>query len=222
MTDIRLHVERRGDRGPSLVFTHGWADTADVWAPVVEDLSTDHRCTVWDLRGHGRSEIAPRGAFTREHALADLASVIDEADPPAVLVGHSLGGYLSLAHALRHPTDVTGLVLVGAGPGFRNPEAMAAWNESVDRSAAELGVPPGQEEISKHHDSWVIDHLGDITAPTLVVVGERDKRFLASAQVFEKYLDVRSTVVVPDAGHMVHAKQPTAVAAAVRSFVAGL
>ncbi len=219
---VALHVVQRGAGSPPLVFTHGWADTDAVWDGVLDDLAVDHRCLAWDLRGHGRSAVPPPGAYTRDHALFDLAVVIGEAGAPVVLVGHSLGGYLSLAHTLRHPGDVAGLVLVGAGPGFRNPDAMAQWNESVDRSAAELGGPPGQEEISKHHDSWVIDHLADIAAPALVIVGERDKRFLGSAQVFEKRIDVRSTVIVPEAGHAVHARQPTAVAAAIRSFVSDL
>ncbi len=216
---VALHVVRSGAGSPPLVFTHGWADTSAVWDGVVADLDTDHECRVWDLRGHGRSAVPPPGAYTREHALLDLSLVVETAGPPVVLVGHSFGGYLSLAHTLRHPGGVAGLVLVGAGPGFRNPDAMASWNESVDRSAAELGGPPGQEEISKHHDSWVIDHLADITAPVLVIVGERDKRFLASAQVFEKRMDVRSTIVVADAGHAVHARQPAAVATAIRTFV---
>ena len=135
-----------------------------------------------------------------------------------MLVGHSLGGYLALAYTILHPDEVAAIVLVGAGPGFRSPVSMEKWNASVDRSARELGVPPGQEAISKHVDSFVFDHLADITCPVLVIIGERDKRFAASAEVFANTLDVRSTVVVPDAGHMVHLKQPAAVAAAIASF----
>jgi len=53
-------------------------------------------------------------------------------------------------------------------------------------------------------------------------VGEHDKRFAASAAVFEKYLDVRSSVVIPDAGHGVHKKHGKPVAAAMKEFLAGL
>lgn len=218
---VELHVETRGE-GPAIVLTHGWADTSAVWTGLVAELASELRCVTWDLRGHGTSAVPPPGQYTRDHALADLERVVADAGPPLVLGGHSLGGYLSLAYTLRHPDQVRGLVLVAAGPGFRNPESMRQWNESVDRSAAELGGPPGQEEISKHHDSWVMDHLADIVAPTLVVVGERDRRFLASAEVFARYLDVRATVVVPDAGHLVHATKPAAVADAIASFVAEL
>jgi pimeloyl-ACP methyl ester carboxylesterase len=220
--DVRLHVLDQGTGDPPVVLTHGWADDASVWGDVAGDLAADHRVVTWDLRGHGASEVPPPGEYSREHALGDLARVVAQAGAPVVLGGHSLGGYLSLAYALRHPEQVAGLVLVAAGPGFRNPDAMAQWNESVRVSAPKLAIPPGQEEISIHTDSWVIDHLGDITAPVLVVVGERDKRFVASAEVFGKYLDVRATVIVPDGGHAVHRKHAPEVAKAIRDFTAQL
>lgn len=73
-----------------------------------------------------------------------------------------------------------------------------------------------------HHDAHVIDHLAEVSVPVLVLLGERDTRFAASAALFERDLDVRETVVVPDMGHMVHVKAPGECAAAVRRFMAGL
>ena len=43
-----------------------------------------------------------------------------------MLVGHSLGGYLSLAHTLDHPDDVAALVLIATGPGFRRAAAITS------------------------------------------------------------------------------------------------
>ncbi len=216
--EVDLAIDEYGS-GPSLVFTHGWVDDRRVWAGTVDALAARHHCVTWDLRGHGESGTPPPGNYTRDHALSDLSRVLERADRPAVLVGHSLGGYLALAHTLRHPDDVRALVLVAAGPGFRNPEAREQWNDSVTASAAKLGVPEGSEEISKHVDSWVMDDLDAIDVPVLVVLGERDKRFAAAAGVFEKRLDVRASHVIADAGHNVHRNQPAAVAAAIASFL---
>ncbi|MDP6976113.1 MAG: alpha/beta hydrolase [Acidimicrobiales bacterium] len=205
-----------------LVCTTGWANERSVWSALADDLAADHAVTTWDLRGHGDSGTPPPGNYSRQHALGDLAAVLDGAGRPAVLVGHSLGGYLSLAHTLDHPDDVAGLVLVATGPGFRKAEAREEWNASVRAAAAKMDQAAGVEEISLHVDSHVIDHLADIACPVLVLLGERDRRFAASAALFERDLDVRATVVVPDQGHMVHLKAAAECAAAIREFTAGL
>jgi len=215
-----LRVNDTGGDGPAVVFTHGWADDSTAWAGTVTALGDDARCLTYDLRGHGTSDVPAPGNYSRDDALADLQAVIDLADGPVVLAGHSYGGYLSLAHTIAKPDQVRGLVLVAAGPGFRKDEAREQWNASVDVSAKKLGVPAGSEELSKHVDAWVIDSLSEITAPAVVIVGEHDKRFAASAAVFEKYLDVRSSIVVPDAGHSVHKKRGPAVAGQVRELLA--
>jgi len=207
---------------PPIVATTGWANDRSVWTPMVDDLCSDHLITTWDLRGHGASGAPPPGCYTRTHALGDLAAVLDRAGRPAVLMGHSLGGFLSLAHAVDHPEEVAGLVLVATGPGFRKVDAREQWNESVREAAAGIDLPPGAEEISMHHDAHVIDRLAEVSVPVLVLLGERDTRFAASAALFERDLDVRETVVVPDMGHMVHVKAPGECAAAVRRFMAGL
>jgi pimeloyl-ACP methyl ester carboxylesterase len=221
ISPARLDSDIRGT-GPAVIFTHGWTDTRRSWDGVIDELASDYQCLSWSLRAHGDSEVTPPGTYSRDHGLADMRSVTDQAAAPYVLVGHSLGGYLSLAYTLQHPDEVRALVLVGAGPGFSKPEAMERWNAAVDKSAAKLGVPEGAEVLSKHFDSFVLDGMASITAPTLVILGEGDKQFAASAAVFGKRLPVRDTVVVPDAGHSVHRQQPGAVAAAMIPFLAAL
>ena len=220
-----LASETRGPDGPTghpVVATTGWANDRRVWSPMVDDLAATHSVTTWDLRGHGDSEAPAPGEYTRAHALGDLTAVLDHAGRPAVLMGHSLGGYLSLAHAVNHPDEVAGLVLVATGPGFRKAEAREQWNASVRASMEKLDLPAGADELSMHTDAHVIDHLADIEVPVLVLLGEHDARFAASASLFERDLNVRETVVVPDTGHMLHVKAPTECAAAVRRFLAGL
>ena len=220
-----LASETRGPDGPTghpVVATTGWANDRRVWSPMVDDLASNHAVTTWDLRGHGDSEAPAPEEYTRAHALGDLTAVLDNAGRPAVLMGHSLGGFLSLAHAVDYPDEVAGLVLVATGPGFRKAEAREQWNASVRASMEKLDLPVGADGLSMHHDAHVIDHLTDIEVPVLVLLGEHDVRFAASASLFERDLNVRETVVVPDTGHMVHVKAPTECAAAVRRFLADL
>ncbi|HJM73713.1 MAG TPA: alpha/beta fold hydrolase, partial [Acidimicrobiales bacterium] len=143
---ISIAVDSSGDAGaagrPPIVATHGWANDRSVWTPLVGELVGEpaggHQVVTWDLRGHGDSDAPPPGAYSRKHVLADLAAVRDHAvgsgGGPAILMGHSLGGFLCLAHAVDHPDEVAGLVLVATGPGFRKAEAREQWNESVRES----------------------------------------------------------------------------------------
>ena len=102
--DVRLAADIRGD-GLNLVCTTGWANDRSVWNALANNLADDHRVTTWDLRGHGASDAPPPGLYERSDALGDLGAVLEAAGRPAILLGHSLGGYLSLAYTLEHPND---------------------------------------------------------------------------------------------------------------------
>src|SRR5438874_1083768 len=171
-----LHVETRGNGSP-IVFTHGFARDAHAWEGQVGALAGDHLVATWDLRGHGRSE-PPAGPYTRGAALADLGTVVDlavnESGAPAVLVGHSLGGYLSLAYTLGRPETVAGLVLLSTGPGFRNPDSMVAYNRNIEKVAAAGNIGADAAEVAVHRDSMVIDRLVEITCPVVLISGAGD------------------------------------------------
>ena len=212
-----------------------------MWAPQVEALAGVARVVTWDLRGHGRSPSPlDADAYSHDVALADLEALVG--DGAAVLVGHSLGGQLSIAFALRHPARVAGLGLLSTGPGYRDETARAAWNANIERQASALerrgmnALPAGEDMHGGLHtsaaalahairgfvtqrDSAIMDSAPSITVPTLVLVGAKDRGFLDAADWFERKLtDVRK-VVVPDAGHSVNRHQPEAVNDALRWLV---
>jgi pimeloyl-ACP methyl ester carboxylesterase len=204
---VNLHVTRRG-HGPPVVLTHGFATSSDVWAGQTEALADTHTVVDWDLRGHGRSA-PPRGRYTREVALADLASVVALAGAPALLAGHSVGGYLSLAHALAHPETVAGLAILSAGPGFRNAPRREAYNRSVEKVAVRSGFPLEVAEVAMQHDSVVIDGLAAITCPVLIIVGGDDLPvYLAGSRYLADNLPDARLLEVPGAGHDVHLDRP--------------
>ena len=98
-------------RGPTVVLVHGLGSEADDWLPVARDLARDHRVVLVELPGHG---LAPMSTpFTLEQATLSLdRAIAEEAREPVVLVGHSVGGLIATAEALRSPRRVRGLVLV--------------------------------------------------------------------------------------------------------------
>lgn len=110
---VRLHVQELGC-GPPIVMLHGmflgnmatWYLTA---APV---LARRHRVILLDMRGHGLSDRA-RCGYDVARMTRDLEAVIEQLTrEPVTLVGHSYGGVIALALALRRPELVRKLALV--------------------------------------------------------------------------------------------------------------
>jgi len=98
------HLEAAGAAG-TILFTHGWCVTEAIWHFQKRDLANGpHRVVTWDLPGHGHSTPIARGHLTIDIAVDALARVVDSIpdDEPLVLVGHSLGGILSIGYLLRH------------------------------------------------------------------------------------------------------------------------
>jgi pimeloyl-ACP methyl ester carboxylesterase len=105
----RLRYLVAGD-GEPLLLVHGLGGAAANWLALAPLLLPGRRVFVPELPGHGGS--APLPAAPSLNAYADrLALLMDE---PAAVVGHSLGGAITLRLAIRRPELVSALVLAGA------------------------------------------------------------------------------------------------------------
>jgi len=173
----------------------------------------------WDLPYHGNAGPLSRpDEPVRDELVERLDDVVSEIAGPVVLVGHSLGGYVSLSHALAHPDKTAGLVLISTGPGFSDLDARNQWNQwARDNADPEA---PDQELLVFHHDSVVLDRLAEVRAPTVVLQGERDTRFEAARKVFEARLQNAEAHVIEGGGHNIHIKQADVVAERITDWVA--
>src|SRR5512139_80204 len=110
-----IHYMSQGDGDP-VILVHGIASSLYDWMRMMPALSSrGYRALALDLFGHGES-LKPDdpSQYTIDTVYAYLEAWVEEMklDKPAVLVGHSLGGYLSLRYGLSHPEQVSGLVLI--------------------------------------------------------------------------------------------------------------
>jgi pimeloyl-ACP methyl ester carboxylesterase len=158
---VSLHVQEMGS-GPPLVMLHGLlVGNMTTWywgaAPA---LAKSRRVILFDLRGHGLSERAPRGYDIATMA-RDLESIVDEvAKAPVALVGHSYGAVVALAFALRRPEMVEKIAVVEAPlPPSRLDELEAFLGKAPDAMA---------------------DALPDVLRDALVGGGRRGRRFVES------------------------------------------
>ena len=112
-------------QGTPLVFIHGFPLSRETWQKQVDAFQSTHRVIAPDLRGLGQTEAQP-GTNTMDRFADDVNELLRQRETgPVVLVGHSMGGYVALAFARRHPEMLRGLVLVGTKAGADTPEGAA-------------------------------------------------------------------------------------------------
>lgn len=116
---LKLHyVDWGNPEKPLLVLVHGGRDHARNWDWVAMDLRRDFHVIAPDLRGHGDSQWAIGGSYLMADYVLDLAQLLDALGQfPVTLIGHSLGGAISLQYAGTYPDRIGRLVAIeGLGP----------------------------------------------------------------------------------------------------------
>jgi pimeloyl-ACP methyl ester carboxylesterase len=109
--------------GPPVLLIHGYGDTADGWRRVVPGLMRDHRVIAVDLPPFGRSDEVRRPRLMDFYKGDFFPALFEELElDSATVIGHSLGGAISLHLSLEHPQLVNRLGLVApAGLGKTPP-----------------------------------------------------------------------------------------------------
>ncbi len=233
------------DRHPPVVLVHGAGGHALHWPPQLRRLP-GYRVLAVDLPGHGRS---PGAGCQR---IADYVAALRRwADaihlPPAVWVGHSMGGAIVQTLALQYPERVQALVLIGTGARLRvHPTILqgtadeATFLATVDTIISWAFAPESDPRLRQlaaqrmaetrpavlHGDFVACDafdireRLAEINHPTLVLCGEQDRMTPPRyAEYLAEHLPNARLVRIPAAGHMVMLEQPDVVARALRAFL---
>lgn len=132
--DGPVSVIEYGGSGPLMVCVHGLEGSAYNWRLVAPELTKTHTVVAPDLRGFGYTE--PNGnPVTVEHNAEVVATTIKAYGGPAVLMGNSMGGLISILAAATFPDLVTDLILVDpAGP-------VASWTHVDPSALVTLGTP---------------------------------------------------------------------------------
>jgi len=219
---------------PPLVLIHGAGGMRLYWPPKLRRLQ-GWSVYALDLPGHGDSP-GPGQPTIAGYRQAVEAWMDGLGLPPVVVVGHSMGGAIAQSLALDAPDRVAGLALVGTGarlrvhpmlleatrPGGAAAEALTAlassWyspsvsprmREQAARSLEAVDPAVLHADFQACDGFDVMDRLGAIGQPALVIVGEDDQMTpVKYARHLADHLANARLEMVPGAGHMVMLEQP--------------
>jgi pimeloyl-ACP methyl ester carboxylesterase len=181
---IRVYYETYGS-GPPVLLLHGNGGSIEAFKAQIPALARGHAVIALDSRAHGHTE---QGAerLTYELMAEDVNAVLDQLHvAPVAIVGHSDGGILALLLAIHHPDKVDRLAVMGA-----NVEPSGAYDWAVHgvartraRLEASLADTPSTQglplplqllDLLGNQPHIRLTELATITAPTLVMAGDRD------------------------------------------------
>ncbi|MFJ9109941.1 alpha/beta fold hydrolase [Streptomyces sp. NPDC102283] len=227
-----------------MVFVHGTRFSAGQWSSQLAALRKEFPVAAVDLPGHGARSDQP---WSMSAATGIIASAVDSLGRgPALVVGHSLGGYVALEFARRHPERLRGLVLAAASASTRGAWAapyrwatglvpripadrLARWNDWLllrlyPPEVVEATISSGYA-FHTLPAAWgeVLGRfdagaMRHVAAPALILNGEKDSVFRSGEADFARAHRHARVELIPRAGHLANFDAPEAFTDAVRRF----
>jgi pimeloyl-ACP methyl ester carboxylesterase len=135
---IKIQLAVWEGRRKRILCVHGITANSRFWDCLASALAPHHRVIAMDLRGRGLSDKPPTGYSIQHHCKDILALMNDQGLERPVLMGHSLGAFISLVFAARYPERVDRLILVDGG-GKLTKAQMAKVFTGIKPSLDRLG-----------------------------------------------------------------------------------
>jgi 3-oxoadipate enol-lactonase len=132
----RLYCEDTGAGSEAVVFSHGLLWSGRMFDGQVAALRDRYRCITYDHRGQGQSELAAAG-YDMDTLAEDAAALIRQLGAaPCHFLGVSMGGFIALRLAVRHPELVRSLLLLSTTAEAENPANRAPYEQTAQAARA--------------------------------------------------------------------------------------
>lgn len=117
-------------KGKPIVLIHGFAEDGDVWKNQIEFLKNNFQLIIPDLPGTGKSEMIDDMSI---EAMAEVIKAIADTEKieTCIMLGHSMGGYISLAFAEKYPAMLSSIALVHSSAFADSDEKKANRLKSI-------------------------------------------------------------------------------------------
>jgi pimeloyl-ACP methyl ester carboxylesterase len=222
---LHMYYEVYGEGSP-LVLLHGGMLTIDLnFATLIPTLARRHQVIGIEMQGHGRTADIDR-EITPATLASDVVGLLDQLGiDRAHILGHSMGGAVTLELGVNHQNRVRSLVPASASV---RPDGLHEDLTDPARQATSTRLPTQQDfldfrqayqRLSPHPDhfddflamlsqstadtrGWSDEQLAAITAPTLLVLGDRDFTTVEHGALMQQLIPGSQLAVLPDTTHM--------------------
>ncbi len=148
-------------KGFPVVLVHGYLESSEIWNGFGERLPSEFRVIAVDLPGHGRSEV-----YSETHSMEMMADIIRELldklkIDKTVLLGHSLGGYVTLAFLDMYPQYLSGYCLFHSHPLADTPEILEKRRNDISTVMAGKKDLMYPDSIERMYASKNLEKLKD-------------------------------------------------------------
>ncbi len=125
---VQLHYKEYGAGDETIVFSHGYLMSLEMFAAQIEALKDRYRIIAFDHRCHGGSEVV-KTEFGIYDLVADAAALIDQlVGGPVHFIGMSTGGYVGVRLMVKRPDLIKSAVLIDTGGGGEDPAGLRQYN----------------------------------------------------------------------------------------------
>ncbi len=233
-----------------LVFIHGAGEDRRVWGRQAESFGKTHRVLAVDLPGRGARSQEAAFTSHEENAADVLRQMDRSGLENGVVIGHSMGGGVALTMALNAPQRIAGLVLVVTGARLKmNPEFLEKARQQAEDPTAprqppvplertvaasvqpavldwlrplSMSVPPKTiyADFQANNRFDVMDRLGQVSTPTLVVGADEDRMAPPKfSQFMADGIPGARIIILPACGHYPQVEQEERFNAALADFL---
>src|SRR4051794_40392098 len=228
---LHMYYEVQGEGSP-LVLLHGGMLSIDLnFAGLIPELVTRHRVIGVEMQGHGRTADIDR-EITPAALASDVVGLLDHLGiDRAHVLGHSMGAAVALELAVSYPDRVRRVVAISASV---RPDGMHEDLADPSKHATSPRMPTQQDfadftaeykRLSPHPDhfddflarlsasnadlkGWSDEQLASVSAPVLVVQGDRDFTTNEHAALMQQLIPGSQLAILPNTTHMQATRRP--------------
>ena len=200
---LRLHyVDWGNEDAPPMLLVHGGRDHCRNWDWVAQELKNDYHIIAPDLRGHGDSQWLVGGSYTTIDYVYDLAQLVRQTGlRDMVVIGHSMGGSVSLAYAGLYPDRVQQLISIeGMGSSARSDDAtpghehLISWVEDLRQLSGRIPKRYPTLEDAFQRMQQANPHLTEEQARHLTIHGSNQNEDGTYSWKFDNYMRAWSPI----------------------------